>query len=153
MPGVYNIGMRFVSPADDLLRAAGGLSRWASAQAALGVPSGQLRLLASIEEREPIRVGDLAEVDHTSQPAVTRQVGRLEALGWAERTADPDDARASLVSLTTEGMVALTAARQARGEVLARVIAEAQVDADEVRRAAELLDHLLTAARRVAEKA
>lgn len=138
--------------ADGLLSAAAGLSRWASAQAVIGAPSGQLRLLANVEERGPIRIGDLADFDHTSQPAVTRQVGRLESLGWLQRAADPDDARASLVRITAAGSEMLSGARRARGEALATVIAEAEVDTERVRAAAELLDQLLNAARSVAEK-
>lgn len=135
------------SVTDDLLRTAGALSRWASAQAGLDVPSGVLRLLAVVEERGPIRIGDLAQADQTSQPAVTRQAGRLEELGWVERVADPADARATLVSVTEAGRDALGAARRARGRAVGRLLEETGISADRVRDAAELLDQLLQAAR------
>ncbi len=135
------------SVADDLLRAAGALSRWASTQAGLGVPSGVLRLLAIVEELGPIRVGDLALADHTTQPAVTRQVGRLTTLGWIDRTSDPADARATLVAITDIGREALADARRARGEAVDRLLEETGASADRVRDAAELLDQLLQAAR------
>lgn len=135
------------SVADELLRAAGALSRWASTQAGLGVPSGVLRLLAIVEELGPIRVGDLALADHTTQPAVTRQVGRLTSLGWIERSVDPADARATLVAITDAGREALAHARRARGEAVDRLLEEVGVDAVRVRDAAQLLDQLLQAAR------
>ena len=135
------------SVADDLLRAAGALSRWASTQVGLGVPSGVLRLLAIVEELGPIRVGDLALADHTTQPAVTRQVGRLTTLGWIDRTSDPADARATLVAITDIGREALADARRARGAAVDRLLEETGASADRVRDAAELLDQLLQAAR------
>ena len=135
------------SVADDLLRAAGALSRWASTQVGLGVPSGVLRLLAIVEELGPIRVGDLALADHTTQPAVTRQVGRLTTLGWIDRASDPADARATLVAITDIGREALADARRARGEAVDRLLEETGASADRVRDAAELLDQLLQAAR------
>lgn len=137
---------------EDLLRAAGGLSRWASAQADLGAPPGLVRLLALVEEHGPIRVGDLAHADHTSQPAVTRQVGRLTSLGWIERLTDPGDARATPVVITDAGREALAGARRARGAAVDRLLADAGVAGDRVRDAAELLDQLLQAARGAAGK-
>ncbi|MFT3970810.1 MAG: MarR family transcriptional regulator [Micropruina sp.] len=136
------------SAADDLLRLAGALSRWASSQAGLGVPSGVLRLLATVEEHGPIRIGDLAHADQTSQPAVTRQSSRLEGLGWVERVADPADARATLVSVTEAGRERLAEARRARGEAVARLLDETHLPAARVREAAQLLDQLLQAAQR-----
>ena len=143
--------MHTPSAAEDLIRAAGGLSRWASARADLGAPSAMLRLLVMVEEQGPIRIGDLAVADHTSQPAVTRQVGRLETLGWAERTPDPDDARACLVTITEPGRRALVRARRARGDALNNLLATAGIAEDRVRDAADLLEQLLTATRTVAE--
>jgi DNA-binding MarR family transcriptional regulator len=138
------------SAADDLLRLAGALSRWASTQAGLDVPSGVLRLLAIVEERGPIRIGDLAHADQTSQPAVTRQASRLEELGWVERIGDPADARATLVRVTDAGRSALLGARRARGRAVGRLLDEAALPVQRIRETAQLLEQLLQAARRVA---
>lgn len=138
------------SVADELLRTAGALSRWASSQAGLGVPSGVLRLLAVVEERGPIRIGDLAQADQTSQPAVTRQASRLEELGWVERVADPVDARATLVSVTDAGSTALAQARRARGRAVGLLLEKTGLPADRVRDAAQLLEQLLQATRGLA---
>ncbi|MFT4217192.1 MAG: MarR family transcriptional regulator [Micropruina sp.] len=144
--------MNTPSVADDLLRAAAALSRWASSQAGLGAPSGVFRLLALAEDLGPIRIGDLAQADHTSQPAVTRQAARLCELGWVERTVDPQDARATLVAVTDAGREALAEARRARGEALAGLLAEAGLPDERVRGAVELLDQLLQATRGVTGK-
>jgi len=105
-------------PANDLLRAAARLSRWASRHASFDMPSAQARLLALLDELGPARVSQLAEADHSSQPTTTTGVQRLEAQGWARRDPDPDDARAALVSITAQGRQALHSVRAARAAVL-----------------------------------
>ncbi len=88
----------------------------------MGVPSASARLLALLEDGGPMRVGDLAHADHSSQPTATAGVRRLEAAGWVERTADPRDARASVVRLTRSGRAALERARRARAAALEPVL-------------------------------
>ncbi|EWT07392.1 MarR family transcriptional regulator [Intrasporangium chromatireducens Q5-1] len=106
------------SAANDLLRAAARLNRWASQAAAFDVPYAQARLLALIDEMQPVRISALAEADHSSQPTVTTQVQRMETAGWVLRQTDPDDARATLVSLSPAGAQALDEVRAARAQVL-----------------------------------
>ncbi len=133
--------------ADELLRAAARLSRWASQSATLTVPAAQARLLALVEERTSARVGALALADHSSQPTLTAQLGRMEAAGWVRRDPDPDDARASLVSLTPAGRAALADVRRARADVLAPAIAGLDGDpSDRVRAAITVIGELLRAA-------
>src|SRR6476660_10135947 len=93
--------------ANDLLRSAARLSRWASRHASFDVPFAQARLLALLDELGPSRVSVLAAADHSSQPTITTQLQRLEASGWVHRGSDPDDARATLVSLSEDGRAAL----------------------------------------------
>jgi len=66
----------------------------------------------------PSRIGDLAVADNSSQPTMTTQVQRLEALGLVSRTADTRDARATLVTMTEAGREVLMEARAARAEVV-----------------------------------
>ena len=105
--------------ADDLLRAAARLNRWASRHASFEVPYAQARLLALLDELGPARVSTLADADHSSQPAMTTALQRLETQGWARRVSDPADARASLLSLTPLGRDALERVRAARVSALA----------------------------------
>ncbi|MEO7588581.1 MAG: MarR family transcriptional regulator [Arachnia sp.] len=130
--------------ANELLRLAARLSRWASASTSFEVPFAQARLLALIDELGPVRVSALADADHSSQPTVTGQVDRLVASGLVVRETDPTDARASLVSLTDDGGAALVRMRAARADVLNPVIA--QLDGEgthRVRVAVDVLSELL----------
>jgi DNA-binding MarR family transcriptional regulator len=132
---------------NDLLRSAARLTRWASRHASFDVPFAQARLLALLDELGPSRVSTLAAADHSSQPSITTQLHRLEAAGWTERSVDPDDARASLVSLTTAGRDALEDVRRARLAVLAPALDGLDGPAlARVQVAVDVLDELLAAA-------
>ncbi|WP_205860571.1 MarR family winged helix-turn-helix transcriptional regulator [Phycicoccus sp. HDW14] len=136
--------------ADDLLRSAARLSRWASRHAAHELPWAQARVLSLVEELGPARITTLAEADDTSQPTMTTQVQRLEAEGFVTRTPDPADGRASLVVLTTAGTEALTSARRARARTLEPVLADLDADPEQVRTAVDLLVRLVEATRTAA---
>ena len=99
---------------DELLGLVARLNRWATRQARLEAPPAQVRLLAQIHELGPVRIGDLAVADHTSQPTMTTQVRRLEDAGLVSRTGDPDDARAVLIRITEEGRRTLARVRADR---------------------------------------
>lgn len=58
------------------------LNRLVTATAPLEVPIGQGRILAHLEQASPLRVSQLAQLDHCSQPTMTTQVQRMEAAGW-----------------------------------------------------------------------
>jgi DNA-binding MarR family transcriptional regulator len=107
---------------DELLGLVARLNRWATRQARLDVPPAQVRLLAQVSELGPARIGDLALADHTSQPTMTGQVRRLEEHGWARRTPDPEDARATLITITPGGAEVLAAARRSRALALRPVL-------------------------------
>jgi DNA-binding MarR family transcriptional regulator len=129
---------------NDLLRAVARLNRWASRHATLDVPMAQARLLGVLEELGPARVSVLAAADNCSQPTMTAQVQRLEAEGWAHRVPDPDDARATLVSLTPQGSAALRRAREARVAVLSPALKRLdEAGVERLRTAVLVLDRLL----------
>lgn len=69
------------------------LNRLATQRIQMPLPAAQARLLATIEAHGEARIGDLAAVDHCSQPTMTTQVRRLEEAGLVTRTVDPGDAR------------------------------------------------------------
>ncbi|MCG8916376.1 MarR family transcriptional regulator [Actinokineospora sp. PR83] len=52
---------------------------------------------------EPLRVGEIATRMQVVGPHVTRQLNALEARHLVQRVTDPDDSRARLVELTSEG--------------------------------------------------
>jgi DNA-binding MarR family transcriptional regulator len=134
---------------NDLLRAAARLSRWASRHASFDVPFAQARLLALLDELGPSRISALAVADHSSQPTTTTQIQRIEAAGWVERHDDPDDARATLISLTDAGLEALNSVRAARLAVLAPTFEQLDDAAlDRVRIAVDVINDVLAASSR-----
>lgn len=129
---------------------------WLVLSLALGQHAGRprrpvrvLRLLAIVEERGPIRIGDLAHADQTSQPAVTRQASRLEELGWVERIGDPADARATLGERHRRRPISPSSATGSRTGRRSPSD-EAALPVQRIRETAQLLEKLLQAARRVA---
>lgn len=131
---------------NDLLRATARLNRWATRHASFDVPYAQARLLALLDDLGPARVSVLAEADSSSQPTLTTQVQRLEAAGWAQREADPDDARATLISLTAAGRAALEDVRRARYDALAPVLEQLDPeDQAHLRDAVALLQRVVAA--------
>ncbi len=102
----------------DLLAVVARLNRLATQRIQMPLPSAQARLLATIEAQGEARIGDLAAVDHCSQPTMTTQVRRLEDAGMVTRTVDPGDARAVRIRITPEGMRTLSAVRTDRGAAI-----------------------------------
>src|SRR5919112_506992 len=77
-------------------------------QEALGAERGELSptltaALATVERHGPLTPSELAERERLKRPTATRTVARLEAEGLIERTPDPGDGRASIVSTTSAG--------------------------------------------------
>jgi DNA-binding MarR family transcriptional regulator len=69
----------------------------------------QLSALATIEEFGAMRISTLATYEAMDPSVATRVVAGLESLGLFERTSDPEDKRASLVSLSEHGQAELAA--------------------------------------------
>jgi DNA-binding MarR family transcriptional regulator/MFS family permease len=62
-----------------------------------------LSVLSAIHRRGPLPLGDLADRERVSKSTITRIVARLQADGYVERRADPEDGRSSLVMATPRG--------------------------------------------------
>jgi DNA-binding MarR family transcriptional regulator len=75
-------------------------------------------VLATLRDRGPRRITELAESEAIAQPTVTTLVGRLERDGLVRRAPDPDDARAVRVHLTDAGLERLREMRAARAALL-----------------------------------
>lgn len=128
----------------DLLAVVARLNRLATQRIQMPLPSAQARLLATIEAQGEARIGDLAAVDHCSQPTMTTQVRRLEEAGLVTRTVDPADARAVRIRITSAGMRTLNAVRTDRAAAIEPQLA--RLDAADRRvlgDAVEVLRHLL----------
>jgi DNA-binding MarR family transcriptional regulator len=76
----------------------------------------------------PQRITALAEREAVSQPSMTGLVQRLEAGGYLERSADPEDGRASLVSVTPKGVAALESRRRRHDQTIDARLAELSDD-------------------------
>jgi DNA-binding MarR family transcriptional regulator len=137
----------------DLLAVVARLNRLATQRIQMPLPAAQARLLATIEAHGEARIGDLAAVDHCSQPTMTTQVRRLEDAGLVTRTVDPGDARAVRIRITAEGIRTLNAVRADRAAAIEPQLAllepedrQALTEAVEVLR--RLLDNAATLTRR-----
>ena len=102
----------------------GRLMRTIRQHAAAGLTPSQLSALVTVDERGPLRISALASQESLGAPAATRVVASLEEAGLVTRSSDPDDKRASLISLTQVGGETLKALRKERATGLG-----AQLDA------------------------
>lgn len=137
----------------DLLAVVARLNRLATQRIQMPLPAAQARLLASIEAHGEARIGDLAAVDHCSQPTMTTQVRRLEDAGLVTRTVDPGDARAVRIRITPQGKRTLNAVRADRAAAIEPQLAllepgDRQVLTDAVEVLRRLLDNASLAGRR-----
>lgn len=83
----------------------------------------QLSALARVQEYGPVRLGELAALEHVAAPSLTRTLRPLAAAGLIRKRADPGDRRSLLVSITGEGAELLRRVRRERSELLARRLA------------------------------
>lgn len=79
-------------------------------------------VLRRIVADAPIRITDLARDVGVEPSTVSRHVKPLEKRGWVLRTADPDDARVSLLDATSEGARVVDAIDRQRRAFLAAVL-------------------------------
>lgn len=101
---------------------------WDDVQVRAGVTmdraSAVLLKVVSQTEKSPCRMQDIARTLGIEAPSVTRTVQDLEHTGLIKRQADPDDKRASCVTLTKKGQQQLAKLQDARHERLAQALRE-----------------------------
>ncbi len=107
--------------------------------AELGIFLSDLQVLAAIVE--PQRMSDISTHLALSPGGVTKVIGRLEVLGYAQRTPDPDDGRATLAATTPEGRQALDRARAVIDEALDETWAD-RVSESEAEMVIELMSRI-----------
>jgi DNA-binding MarR family transcriptional regulator len=81
-------------------------------------------LLVHLVKDGPRRAVALAEAVCSDQSTISRQVAQLVKLGYVERTADPDDGRATLLAATAEGRRVFEENRRRRTEKIAAMLAD-----------------------------
>jgi DNA-binding MarR family transcriptional regulator len=89
--------------ADELRLTVGRLARRIRQQSTLGLTPSQYSALVSIDQLQPVRLGDLAAAEGVSAPTVTKVVNLLEVAGLVAREVDASDRRSSFVGLTEAG--------------------------------------------------
>lgn len=82
--------------------------------------------MAILEEFGPLRISEFAGLDRCSQPTATSMIKKLEEAGYAQRTADPEDGRAWLVSITTAGSEWLQQVRAETTQLISRRLSDQQ---------------------------
>ncbi len=79
-------------------------------------------LLVRLSSQAPIRLSELADTVELDLSTVSRQMRDLVAIGLVVKVPDPDDGRASLLSLSERGRAVLETVSEARRQALAEVI-------------------------------
>ena len=104
----------------------------------------QTAALATIERHGPLSPSELAKRERIQRPTATRIVRHLEGAGLLERVRDPEDGRASILSVTPEGRQLLRRLRARKTAYLAkRLDGLGAEDRLTLERAAELLEGML----------
>lgn len=89
----------------------------------LGFSIGQLSVLRTLKDGEPVSLIELARNAGVEPPSMTQVVARMERDGIVRRVPNPNDGRSALVSLTDSAAKRLPAARKALMEVEKNAIA------------------------------
>ncbi len=97
-------------------------------------------LLALLQDTGPLRASDLVARLGLDKSTVSRQVASLVGLGLVDRSADPDDGRAQVLTPSAEGAARLAQIRDARRERWEADMGD--WPAEDVARLAELLHRL-----------
>ncbi|WP_275126955.1 MarR family winged helix-turn-helix transcriptional regulator [Streptomyces sp. UNOC14_S4] len=92
------------------------------------LPMAQVELLQVLAERSPARVSDLAARRHLAASTVSGLIGQMTTAGLVARTTDPDDRRASAVTLTDRGRAQLDAWTEAHERRLDAALATLDED-------------------------
>lgn len=114
---VHRIANQLHSAAIHLLRRARVVDRQA------GLTAERLSLLSVLSYAGPRTIGQLADAELVSRPAISRIVSALEDAGLARRKKTASDRRLVLVHATAKGRRLMEAARKRRLETIAAELA------------------------------
>ncbi len=87
-----------------------------------------------------IRINDIAKILHLSQSVISRQVASMEERGLISRTSDPQDARATLITLSDKGRTTLKDVTE-QHSIFAKQALETWSD-DDIEHVTQTLEHL-----------
>jgi DNA-binding MarR family transcriptional regulator len=119
------------------------LSRLFLTRTSVAVSRTEAGVLQSLHAR-PRRITELAAEEAVTQPAITLLVNRLQERGWVQRTPDPNDRRAVLVSLTRAGEAVFATLRAEYRALLHEEMASLEDgEVEALARAVEILDRLI----------
>jgi DNA-binding MarR family transcriptional regulator len=107
---------------------------------AAGVGPAQLSAMSVLAFRDGISPSELARIEHVALPTMSRIVAALSDAGLVARSANPDDLRSVLLSLTSRGRALFEAARTRRLRVASEIVAS--LDDDERARLTPIIDKL-----------
>ncbi len=123
------------------------LDRLIAVRSGVAIGVAAVAVLGKVIDDGPMRMSDLADAVRTHPAALTRQVQALEAEGYVERSADPNDGRASVVAVTSAGRLAHRRIEAANDELMAEQLDGWSVE--ELTSLVEQLDRLVTDLRAV----
>ncbi len=104
----------------------------------------QAAVLATIDRRGPLTLGELAEAERVQPPTITAAVDRLEQQGLVQRRRDAPDRRVVGVQLTAAGEALLDQTRSRKSAYLEqRLGAVSARDRATLERAASILERIL----------
>jgi DNA-binding MarR family transcriptional regulator len=132
---------RLTAAVSQLVRTGRHISARAADQLYGDLPSYGWSLLVPLQRDGDQRCSALALRAGVDVSVASRQLAVLERSGYVERRPDPLDGRASLLSVTPEGVAALDAARALRSDWA--LTALSGWDEDDARLLAALLDRLV----------
>jgi DNA-binding MarR family transcriptional regulator len=132
---------RLTSSVAQLVRTGRHVSVRAATKLYGDLPSFGWAMLVPLQQEGDQRCSALAHQLGVDVSVASRQIAVLERLGYVERRPDPQDGRASLISLTPSGTEALAAARALRAEW--SLTALAGWDEADARQLTDLLDRLV----------
>lgn len=141
--GQRDPGERMDALAVGLIRSASRFTRTVGRVPGVVYSSVAWRVLSDLESGGAARVSELAQQQRVAQPTMTALVQRLEGEGWVARSPDPADGRATLLSLTEAGRIALRDYRRAAADRIVPLLARlGEADRATLARAAELMQQL-----------
>jgi DNA-binding MarR family transcriptional regulator len=113
---------------------------WIRRSSGIPVDRAAAVILRRLEESELLRPSELAAQLEVEAPHVTRQVQRLEDLGYVAKVADVGDRRAQLIGLTPSGRDAARRIREASRSAIAGALDD--WSEDELHDLADLLSRM-----------